>query len=115
MANHVFWEVNGNIKIRQLILPVNKQFLLINLGFEMGYQFIFGKRFSLDFLMFGPSLSGYSGNVGLTGYLNSELAGKIDEELAAKLKEKFPALGYLFTDESATISTSTLAISSWFR
>jgi len=55
----------------------------------MGYQFIFGKRFSIDLLMFGPSFSGYSGNVSITGNLNSDLAGKIDEELASKLMNDF--------------------------
>jgi hypothetical protein len=88
---------------------------MINLGFELGYQFIFAKRFSLDLLMFGPSITGYSGNLEITGNLNSELGDKIDEELAAKLKEQFPALGYLFSDEDATFSTSKIVVSSWFR
>jgi hypothetical protein len=88
---------------------------MVNLGFELGYQFIFAKKFSIDLLMFGPSITGYSGNLGITGNLNSELGDKIDEELAAELKEHFPALGYLFSDEDATFSTSKIVISSWFR
>jgi len=88
---------------------------MVNLGFELGYQFIFAKRFSLDLLMFGPSITGYSGNLGITGNLNSDLGDKIDEELAAELKEHFPALGYLFSDEDETFSTSKIVISSWFR
>lgn len=88
---------------------------MINLGFELGYQFIFSKKLSLDLLMFGPSLSGYWGNLNITGNLNTELGDKIDEELAAKLKERFPALGYLFSDEAATISTSKITLTSWFR
>jgi hypothetical protein len=94
---------------------LNGRINMINLGFEMGYQFIFAKKFSIDLLMFGPSLSGYSANLGITGNLNSELADKIDEELAAKLKERYPALGYLFSDESSTFSTSKIEVSSWFR
>ncbi len=88
---------------------------MVNLGFELGYQFIFAKKFSIDLLMFGPSITGYSGNLGITGNLNSDLGDKIDEELAAELKEHFPALGYLFSDEDATFSTSKVVISSWFR
>jgi hypothetical protein len=88
---------------------------MINLGFELGYQFIFSKKFSLDLLMFGPSISGYWGNLDLTGTLNSDLGDTIDEELAAKLKERFPALGYLFSDEVATFSTSKITLTSWFR
>lgn len=93
----------------------NTRMNMVNLGFELGYQFIFGKRFSIDLLMFGPSLTGYSGKLGITGNLNSEVGNKIDEELMAKLKEHFPALGYLFSDESSTFSTSKIVISSWFR
>jgi hypothetical protein len=96
-------------------ITLNARMNMINLGFELGYQFIFAKKFSLDLLMFGPSLTGYWGNLDLTGNLNSELGEKIDEELAAKLKERYPALGYLFSDEDATFSTSKIVISSWFR
>jgi len=88
---------------------------MVNLGFELGYQFIFAKKFSIDLLMFGPSITGYSGSLGITGNLNSDLGAKIDEELAAELKEHFPALGYLFSDEDATFSTSKIVVSSWFR
>jgi hypothetical protein len=94
---------------------LNARMNMINLGFELGYQFIFAKKFSIDLLMFGPSLSSYWGNLDLTGNLNSDLGDKIDEELAAKLKERFPALGYLFSDEDATFSTSKIVVSSWFR
>lgn len=94
---------------------LNARMNMINLGFELGYQFIFSKKFSLDLLMFGPSLSSYWGNLNITGNLNKDLGEKIDEDLAAKLKERFPALGYLFSDEDATFSTSKIVISSWFR
>lgn len=94
---------------------LNARMNMINLGFELGYHFIFAKKYSLDLLMFGPSISGYWGNLDLTGNLNTDLGNKIDEELAAKLKERFPPLGYLFSDEDATFSTSKIVISSWFR
>jgi hypothetical protein len=93
----------------------NARMNMINLGFELGYQFIFAKKYSLDLLMFGPSVSAYWGNLDLTGKLNNDLGNKIDEELAAKLKEHFPALGYLFSGEDASFSTSKIVISSWFR
>jgi hypothetical protein len=97
------------------IIILNARMNMINLGFELGYQFIFAKKFSIDLLMFGPSISGYWGNLDVTGNLASDLSNKIDEELAAKLKERFPAIGYLFSDENATFSTSKIVVSSWFR
>jgi hypothetical protein len=88
---------------------------MLNLGFELGYQFIFAKKFSIDLLMFGPSITGYWGNLDVTGNLSRDLGDQIDEDLAAKLKERFPAVGYLFSDEDATFSNSKIVISSWFR
>lgn len=96
-------------------ITLNARMNMINLGFELGYQFLFGKKYSIDLLMFGPSLTGYWGDFDITGNMNSELGDRIDEELAEKLKERFPALGYLFSDENATFSTSKIVVSSWFR
>jgi hypothetical protein len=93
----------------------NARMNMVNLGFELGYQFLFAKKFSVDLLMFGPSVTGYSGKLGITGNLNSDVGDQIDEELAAKLKEHFPALGYLFSGEDEAFSTSKMVISSWFR
>lgn len=96
-------------------IMLNARMNMINAGFELGYQFIFAKKFSIDLLMFGPSITGYWGNLDITGNLNSDIGNQIDEELAAKLKERYPALGYLFSDENETFSTSKIVISSWFR
>ena len=96
-------------------IMLNARMNMINLGFELGYQFIFGKKFSIDLLMFGPAISGYWSKLEITGNLNSNLGNQIDEELAARLKERYPALGYLFSDENETFSNSKIVISSWFR
>ena len=96
-------------------IMLNARMNMINLGFELGYQFIFAKKFSVDLLMFGPSITGYWANLDLTGNLNSDIGDQVDEELAARLKERYPALGYLFSDEDETFSTSKIVISSWFR
>ncbi len=88
---------------------------MTNLGFEMGYQFIFKKRFSVDLLMFGPSITMYTRNLELTGITNDEIYDQIDEELAAKLLERFPALGFLFRGETSTVSGSEIVLSTSFR
>ena len=65
---------------------------VFNLGVELGYQFIFWKRFTLDFVLMGPSLSYYGGGVDISGNINLEQLKTINEDLYNKLKEKYPMI-----------------------
>jgi hypothetical protein len=88
---------------------------MTNLGFEIGYQFVFGKRFSIDLLMFGPSITCYTRKMDLTGIVNDDFYDQIDEELASKIMERFPALGFLYRGDTSTFSGSNIVLSSSFR
>ena len=37
------------------------EFQMVNVGFELGYQFVFWKRLTLDLVLMGPSISYYRG------------------------------------------------------
>jgi hypothetical protein len=71
---------------------------IVNVGFELGYQFIFWKRLSLDLLLFGPSVSFYSANLKVSGSLDKDEIQNINNEVADKILQRFPMLGYLFTN-----------------
>lgn len=71
---------------------------IVNLGFELGYQFIFWKRLSVDLLLFGPSITYYSANLSVEGSLNQEEVDEITIKVAEKLMDRFPILGTLFTE-----------------
>ncbi len=75
-----------------------------NLGFELGYQFIFWKRFSLDFLLFGPSYSLISKNISVKGGLDPDEMEDINQELVDKLLDRFPHLGTVFSDDGLEYS-----------
>ncbi len=67
---------------------------VLNFGFELGYQFVFKKRYTLDLVLFGPSFSYYALNLGLTGNANLEDFGQnLNEDFYNKLKDRFPAIG----------------------
>lgn len=70
-----------------------------NLGFELGYQFIFWKRFSLDLLLFGPSYSIISAGIDIKGELNEDQVDNIDQELIDKLLSRFPSLATVFSND----------------
>ena len=73
---------------------------VVNFGVNLGYQFIFWKRFSLDLLMLGPSYSFYSGELGISGGLDPALVEAIDKELVEAVEEQFPLLGALLSGEN---------------
>jgi hypothetical protein len=72
---------------------VRGQFYVFNLGVELGYQFVLWKRVTLDFVLMGPSLSYYGGELDITGNINLEKIKETNEELYNKLLEKYPMIG----------------------
>jgi hypothetical protein len=88
---------------------------MINLGMELGYQFIFWKRFSLDLLLFGPSLSYFAGSLNIHGNLDEEEIKYLNEEVVQKLLDRFPQLKTLFTEEGLTFTGNRTQLTTFFR
>jgi hypothetical protein len=88
---------------------------MFNMGFELGYQFIFWERFTLDLLLFGPSVSIYDKNLELIGNIDKADIEQIDEELAQLLIDRYPALNYLLGGEKTTFSQSNIKLGTGFR
>lgn len=93
----------------------NARVNVINLGIELGYQFIFWKRFSLDLLLFGPSFSYYQGYLEITGNLDKSQIEHIDEEFVDKLLNRFPLLGYMFSGEKLTFTGTKTSFGTGLR
>ncbi len=72
---------------------VRGKFYVFNLGVELGYQFVLWKRVTLDFVLMGPSLSYYGGELDISGNLDLEQIKEINEDLYNKLLEKYPMIG----------------------
>ena len=88
---------------------------VVNLGLSLGYQFIFWKRFTLDMLLFGPSLSLYQGNLDFKGNLDEEEIQNIDQETVQKLLNKFPALKTIFSEDGLKFTGNRSNLSIGFR
>jgi len=71
-----------------------------NLGIELGYQFVFWKRWTLDMVLVGPSVSYYGGKTQIAGNLSAEEIEQINEDLYDRLVERFPAIQVLSTDKT---------------
>jgi len=88
---------------------------VVNLGLSLGYQFIFWKRLTLDLLMFGPSLSRYSGSLNISGNLDPSQIEELDQEMIDALLSKYPMLKYLFSKDGLEFTGSRSSLSIGFR
>ena len=70
-------------------------FYIVNVGFELGYQFVFWKRLTLDLVLAGPAVSYYGGKGILSADINTVEAEKLNSELFHTLREKYPFLEHL--------------------
>jgi hypothetical protein len=94
---------------------LNGRLNIVNLGIELGYQFVFWKRLTLDLLLFGPSISYYQGYLEINAILDKSQIDNIDQEFVDKLLNRFPVLGYLFSGESLTFTGSKMKFGTGFR
>ena len=79
---------------------INGNYWSFNLGLELGYQFVFWKRWTLDLVMIGPSVSYYGGKTEIKGNFDADQIREINEDLYDQLLERFPALGQVTGDKT---------------
>lgn len=70
-------------------------------GFEMGYQLLLWKHFSIDMVMVGPGLGFYKYQASYTGNINLSSGEKeqLFDALQQLLVQKFPGMNYVFSDK----------------
>jgi hypothetical protein len=71
---------------------IKGDFWAFNLGVELGYQFVFWKRWTLDMVLVGPSISYYGGKTEITGNLDGSQIEQLNEALFDKLITRFPGI-----------------------
>jgi hypothetical protein len=79
---------------------LNGQFYCFNAGAALGYQFVFWKRMTVDFVLIGPAISYYGGQINIKGELNGDNVKEINEDLYNKIKEKYPMIDEVILDKS---------------
>ena len=94
---------------------LNTKIDFINIGGELGYQFVLGKRWVIDAVMFGPAFTHYN----FKAKLDNPLPGLDDNEVAQAvidaLKEKLPLLNDITSDEGVNKSGTEAFWSLGFR
>jgi hypothetical protein len=65
-------------------------FRVATVGFQLGYQFVFWNRVSLDMILFGPGLSFYKLRAGLSTTFDPDQEAALFEKINNVLREKIP-------------------------
>jgi hypothetical protein len=60
-----------------------------NVEFQLGYQFIFGKRVTLDLILFGPSVSWYNVKLDLESNLEPNEANQLYQKYYDQFFSKY--------------------------
>ena len=82
------------------------------LGFELGYQFIFRDRLTVDMILLGPGVGWYNLKASIGSNLSAADREKFFELLNEALAEKFPGYGYVI-DEGNFKRTGVDKTTSW--
>ncbi len=70
---------------------------MISVGFQLGYQFVFYDRFSLDICILGPSVSHYKVNMKLSGELNVPDIEFL-KEVGELMQDNYPVTKIIFRE-----------------
>jgi hypothetical protein len=81
----------GHDSTNQDNLSLSTTMDFLNIGGELGYQFVIKRRFVIDCVMFGPAITSYYFSVKLNGSSSSDYSQEVQDILEA-MKQKFPLL-----------------------
>ncbi len=93
---------SGNKSSASLAMNID----LLNIGFELGYQFVIAKRFIIDAEMFGPSFTYYSFKANINGNIAGSTQNETLQAVLDALKAKFPLLSDLSSSKQVYSSGS---------
>lgn len=85
-------------------LNADFMFRVATVGFQLGYQFVWRNRISLDMVLFGPGFSGYKVKVDLSTTLTPDQESEFFTKLNEKLQERLP--GYSLVVKPGTFEKS---------
>lgn len=79
-------------------LKLDANISILSAGVQLGYQFVVKERFTIDLIFLGPSLSIYSGKIGLGGDLDVDENNEYYKAIRDALISKFPFLDELVAE-----------------
>ncbi len=99
-------EVNNNGNLQQGSLRTNLD--ILNIGVQLGYQFVLNDRWTIDMVFIGPSISNYRLKANLDGNITIDPAD-ITNEVVLDLIDRFPAFKEFINEGEFTSGGKTNA------
>jgi hypothetical protein len=94
---------NGHDSTNQDQLTLNTTMDFLNIGGELGYQFVIKKRFTVDCVLFGPAITSYYFSLQLNGSTSGDHSQEVQDILDA-IKQKYPLIKDLTSGEKLSSS-----------
>lgn len=88
---------------------------VLNVGIQLGYQFVFNDRWTIDLVFIGPSISRYTLNMKLDGNFTPDEGNDYQNEIVEKLLDKFPLLHELVQDQTVDADGKTSSMAYGWR
>jgi hypothetical protein len=76
-------------------------FMILNIGIQLGHQFVINNRWTIDIVTLGPSVSNYRADLKLNGDFTFD-KDEVQSEILLKLLDRFPMLDDLLTDKEVS-------------
>ncbi len=84
-------------------VDLRTDFAIANFGFELGYQFVLGNRWTIDIVAVGPSISRYKAKLKIDGEFTFD-ADEVENEILLKLLDRFPLLEEVLSEKEISSS-----------
>ncbi len=94
---------------------LNSKIQVLNIGVQLGYQFVIRDRWTFDFIFFGPSFSNYRGTFSLDGSLDPTGENELRDKLLSALSDKFPLVKDLIGSGTADLHGTSSTWAGGFR
>jgi len=88
---------------------------VLNIGAQLGYQFVIKDRWTIDLVFIGPSISNYSVKLKVNGDFDVSEQDILESEILSALVNRFPLIGDLLTDQSVKVQGKTQQWAGGFR
>jgi hypothetical protein len=85
---------------------------VLNIGVQLGYQFLINDRWTIDMVFIGPSVSNYALDTSVSGTIDESL---LSSELVKALADRFPLVKDLVDNQSANVHGSSSSWGKGFR